>query len=422
MSPAPLPPSPHSPFIDADETLRPISSGERIVALDFVRGVAVLGILFANIVAFGHTMLAYVWPPAMSGSATPSDGWMWLVQFIAVDGKFRGLFSLLFGAGLYLFIERDEARGGTGLLQIRRLLLLGLFGLAHFYLLFEGDILTLYAVSGMILLSMVHWQPHNQIKIGLLWWAILSLFMGLSVYLSSQQWENFSEAQAQIIATAGLETQVLSGPSYLTLVLYRITERTGDLSNILLLAMQETVPLGLIGMGLLRMGFFSGRLATKTLVAAGAAVTLIGGLLSAWAGFAALERGFPFWFTQYIYHGAALLPRMLMTLGYACLLVALCRAIGTLPLGQRFIAAGRMAFSNYIACSALMAIIFQGWAIGLFGQLDRITLLIPMLLGWVLMLLWSKPWLDHFAFGPLEWLWRCLTYQKRFPLRRKPPC
>ena len=77
-----------------------------------------------------------------------------------------------------------------------------------------------------------------------------------------------------------------------------------------------------------------------------------------------------------------------------------------------------MAFSNYIGGSAVMMLIFHGWAGGLWGQFHRDGLLAFVLLGWVLMLAWSKPWLERFRYGPLEWLWRCLTYGKRFPFRR----
>ena len=79
-----------------------------------------------------------------------------------------------------------------------------------------------------------------------------------------------------------------------------------------------------------------------------------------------------------------------------------------------------MAFSNYIGTSAVMMLIFQGWAGGLFGQLHKVELLVPLALGWGLMLAWSVPWLRFFRHGPLEWLWRCLTYWRLFPMRRDP--
>src|SRR5690606_8906573 len=107
-----------------------------------------------------------------------------------------------------------------------------------------------------------------------------------------------------------------------------------------------------------------------------------------------------------------------MILGLAALLALWTPAATRNRLGLRFVAAGRMAFSNYLGTSLVMMLVFQGWAGGLFGQLHRGALLVFVVLGWLLMLGWSSPWLARFRYGPLEWLWRCLTYGKTFPIRR----
>ena len=106
-----------------------------------------------------------------------------------------------------------------------------------------------------------------------------------------------------------------------------------------------------------------------------------------------------------------------MALGIAALLVAYSPG-WTDWLAERVRAAGRAAFTNYLGTSILMLFVFHGWALGLFGELNRPQLYLVTALTWVLMLVWSKPWLDRFRYGPLEWLWRCLTYRKLFPLRR----
>ena len=77
-----------------------------------------------------------------------------------------------------------------------------------------------------------------------------------------------------------------------------------------------------------------------------------------------------------------------------------------------------MAFSNYIGTSFLMLLVFRSWAAGYYGHLGRVGLLLPMLLGWLAMLAWSRPWLTRYRYGPLEWAWRCLTYWRLFPFRR----
>jgi uncharacterized protein len=106
-----------------------------------------------------------------------------------------------------------------------------------------------------------------------------------------------------------------------------------------------------------------------------------------------------------------------MTLGLAALLVEYSRT-ATGWLSERVRAAGRAAFTNYLGTSIVMMVVFQGWGLGLFGQLNRPALYLVTGLAWALMLLWSKPWLDRFRYGPLEWLWRCLTYRRLFPLRK----
>ena len=120
-------------------------SGNRIASLDFIRGLAVMRILWANIVAFGQPFSAYLYPDAFLTPHGEVSDWMWIVQFILIDGKMRGLFTLLFGAGLYLFMEKAWERGASRWLQARRLFWLALFGAVHFFLIWRGDILMMYS-------------------------------------------------------------------------------------------------------------------------------------------------------------------------------------------------------------------------------------------------------------------------------------
>ena len=128
-------------------------------------------------------------------------------------------------------------------------------------------------------------------------------------------------------------------------------------------------------------------------------------------------QGFSYWSTLAGMMGMTVLPRLAMVLGLAALLSLYApRATGWL--GQRVSAAGRAAFTNYLGTSIVMMFVFHGWALGLFGELNRPQLYLVVLLAWALMLLWSKPWLERFRYGPLEWLWRCLTYGRVFALKR----
>ena len=408
----------------------PVARDERIVALDFIRGIAVLGILFPNIVAHGDAILSYFWPPNLPGGATTADKAIWLVQLVLVDGKFRGLFTLLFGAGMMLFMERARARGATRWLQARRLLWLALFGLIHFFFIWTGDILFLYAVSGLVALTMLDWSPRTQLKIGVLWFLVGSLMLTLTLgqqaalesvpaiqQSSPARYAEARESWAGQLADARLEISAMSGDSYAGVVEYRLREEADGIAQAVFFGPLETIPLMLIGMAFYRMGVFERRF-DRARMRRWAWIGLLGGaLLTVPIGLFAYRADFPFALTQFAFNGPAGFLHLPMVLGLVVLLSLWAPTASRTWLGSRFVAAGRMAFSNYIGTSIVMMLVFQGWAGDMFHRFHRPQLFLFVLLGWALMLLWSKPWLAHFRYGPLEWLWRCLTYWRLFPMR-----
>jgi uncharacterized protein len=131
-----------------------------------------------------------------------------------------------------------------------------------------------------------------------------------------------------------------------------------------------------------------------------------------------MAGGFELSLTQWVFNGLTAFLHLPMTLGLIALLTALAPAAARGWLGTRFVAAGRMAFSNYVGTSLVMMLLFQGWAGDSFGEWHRDTMLLVVALGWLAMLAWSAPWLAHFRYGPLEWLWRCLTYWRWFAIKR----
>ena len=402
----------------------------RIATLDFIRGVAVLGILFANIVAFSQPMQAYYWPPAMPQPVSRADEAVWLVQYVLVDGKMRGLFSLLFGAGMVLFVDRQ----GTWL-QLRRLFWLALFGLAHYFLLFRGDILFSYAFCGLFALAAVRLDGWRQVGLGLALYVLGGLWISamyvphltledavlakcpdnVQCVLTEDDRAYWSAVDAQV-EEARRESEVMRG-GFAGIVAYNAREHGWEALDGAILALLETLPLMLIGMGLMRVGFFHGSQPGKRLLAWGGGGILAGMVLTLPLALWVAGAGHPFYRSGFAFLGPAQLTRLPMILGLAACLVWLAPRVAEGWLGSRLAAAGRMAFSNYLGMSLLMAFLFQGWGLGRFGTLDRIDMLQPVLGGWILMLAWSKPWLDRFRYGPLEWLWRCLTYGRRFSLR-----
>ncbi|WP_337660895.1 DUF418 domain-containing protein [Erythrobacter sp. Alg231-14] len=423
------------PAINADETggavSAPVGVADRIESLDFIRGIAVMGILVANIVAFGQPFSAYMYPEAFLTEHGEVSEWLAVAQYVLIDTKMRGLFTLLFGAGLYLFMERAWARGQTRWLQVWRLAVLLLFGAIHFYLIWIGDILMYYALIGFAVVPMLRLSAKTQMGIGLTGYLAGAIFFGAAMtvpYLVAETdlGENtaFAEAATSMetaktmaFANDRIETQLIQSGDWVGLVSHRVVQNGLDpIGNVLFFGF-ETLPFMLIGIALYRTGFFSGAIERSTLLKWGWIGVSVGGAMSLAIGVWLKSEGFSYYGTLAAFMGWSPIPQFFMVLGIAALLVAYSPG-WTGWLADRVRAAGRAAFTNYLGTSLVMIFVFQGWGLGLFGELNRPQLYGVTFLTCALMLTWSKPWLDRFRYGPLEWLWRCLTYRKMFPLKR----
>ena len=413
------------------EAAAPARLAERIGSLDLMRGIAVLGILAANIVAFGQPFSAYMFPETFLVPAGDDGGWMWIAQFVLIDGKMRGIFTVLFGVGLYLFMERAWARGQTRWLQARRLFFLMLFGMVHFFFIWRGDILFYYAVIGFIALLCLGWSPKDQLKVGLLGYFAGAIFYALMMlplhFIADTSFgQNVAMAETRVgleegkqeaLADDVIESGLKQSGDYIGFVEHRFSEHWFEpLTNVLFFGL-ELLPLMLIGMGLYRLGFFNGGIDPGRMRFWGWIGFLGGSLLHLLIGLWVQSIGFTYYGTLAAFVGFSPLPRLMMVLGIMALLAV--NGPGWKGwLVQRFAAAGRAAFTNYLGTSILMLLVFHGWALGLFGELNRPQLYLVVLSAWIVMLAWSKPWLERYRYGPLEWLWRCLTYRKMFPLKR----
>jgi uncharacterized protein len=409
----------------------PAAAGDRIDSLDFIRGLAVMGILAANIVAFGQPFAAYMYPDAFAVPHGAADDWLWVAQFVVIDGKMRGLFTLLFGAGLMLFMEKAWARGATRWLQARRLFWLALFGLLHFYLLWRGDILFLYAIAGSAALLCLGWQARTQLTIGLLGYLAGAIFYAAAMmfpYMIAEtdlgEQVQFAETRDELAATrsddladARAEVAVISDGSYADYVRHTVEKHGAQPFAALFFFLFETLPLMLIGMALFRFGLLDGSGDRRRIALWAVAGVAVGTALTVPIALWAHGHGLTYWSTLAAFMGMSTMPRLPVVIGLA-LLLALWGASARGWLAERVRAAGRAAFTNYLGTSLVMLFVFHGWGGGLFAELGRPQLYLVVLLAWVLMLAWSKPWLDRFRYGPLEWLWRCLTYGRLFPLRR----
>lgn len=408
------------------------ASISRIMTLDIVRGVAVMGILAMNIVAFAMPVGAYM-NPLVYGTEGPIDFASYAVSFVFIDGKMRGLFSFLFGASMLLVIQRAELKGESpASVHYRRMLVLLLFGALHFYLIWFGDILFGYAMIGMIAFLF----RHLSVRKLLVWGAIFILFQFLIMAGSAfsahqlsaaaalpdadpdivQQWRDMAE-WVRIPSPAELQEQIalILGP-WSGVVAQQVTAHRWDPIIFALMFGPETLGYMLFGMAALKSGFLTGswddaryrRTAIRSL-----AVGIPLYCLLAWLIFRD-NFSAPGLFT---YSMAATVPiRPVMIVAIASLIILATRNGGWLT--ERIAAAGRAAFTNYLGTSILMTGFFYGWGLGLFGEFSRAELWIVVVAMWAMMLAWSKPWLDRFSYGPLEWLWRTFARGQAQSMRR----
>lgn len=402
------------------------AEGARIAALDVVRGVAVLGILVANIVAFGQGMTAYAWPGGFLAPPGPFADWLWGAQLVLVDGKFRALFTLLFGAGMVLFFRRAQAKGaGHGLLA-RRLGWLGLFGFAHWALLWRGDILLSYAIGGLAVLAFVGWEWTRQLTLGLIGYTVGTIAVTAAAAApmvvaalprTAEARAGLAQAKADEIADGKVEAALSMAGDYGGMIRHTLGEHLALLPGDTLPVLFETVPSMLIGMALLGAGVFEGDLAPRRQAAWGWTLWLLGMAatvpIAAWA----MARGIGYWDSFAAIFGWAMAPNLLSALGLLLLLSLWARRAGG-DFARLLAATGQCAFTNYIGTSALALAVFSGLGLGLFGKLGRLELYGVMALFWLVMLAWPAWWLARFRYGPLEWLWRCLTYWRVVSPRR----
>ena len=369
----------------------PVADSSRITSLDLIRGVAVLGILLMNVVAFKFGQVPY-WNISAGGSETWLDWAVAIAGEIFVDQKLMGLFSLLFGAGVMLFIERASQRERHPiLLNLWRNCLLFGVGILH-YQLWDGDVLMVYAISSVFLLLLRRLSP--QVMIGL----------GTGIFLLPI----FTDLMAQYMAD-----------SYNPDLAGIWTEPGAEIRNPIGLFMLwgyfcRGLGMILVGAGLYRLGVLQGRHSAKTyqlLAAAGLSVGLplaaVGVIFVAWNDFSREVA-----FVGNIPNTLATIP---VSLGYLSLII-LWDKRGHNWLKSRLGYVGRMALTNYLTQSILGVLVLTV-ALSDAG-IGRSGLLIFVFGIWILQVWWSQSWLSRFRFGPAEWLWRTATYRQRQPLKR----
>ena len=397
-------------------TAKPVEAGARIASLDVLRGFALLGILVMNIQLFSMPIAAYQNPTAWGDLSGINLG-VWTLGHGLFALKFVTLFSILFGAGVALFADRIEARGGRPAgLHYRRMGWLLVFGLVHAYLFWSGDILVAYALCGFVVYLLRRRRPRTLLAAGIALFSVSSLMfllVGAVLSLPEVPEEAIQEIEAEWAPPASeLDAEIAAyRGGWREQQPQRVEHSLGaHLSAFPVVLFWFCSGLMLIGMALYRWGVLSAersdafytRLAVVGLLTG---APLIGfGIWWNFAGGWTWERSM-FFGVQFNYWGAV--P---MALGYLGLVMLAVRR-GFLPgLQARLAAVGRMAFTNYLLQTLICTTIFYGHGLGLFATVERYQQLLIVFGVWALQLWLSPIWLRRFSYGPLEWLWRALTY------------
>ncbi|HDZ0760837.1 TPA: DUF418 family protein [Klebsiella pneumoniae] len=371
---------------------------ERNVTLDFVRGVAILGILLLNISAFGLPKAAYL-NPAWSGSASLSDAWTWALLDLLAQVKFLTLFALLFGAGLQLLLPR-----GKRWIQ-SRLTLLALLGFIHGLFFWDGDILLAYALVGLVSWRMVREAHHVKslfntgVVLYLTGIAVLVLLGLISGTAANRSWApdaaNLQYEQYWKLH-GGMEA---------------VSNRANMLSaNLLALGAQygwQLAGMMLMGAALMRSGWLKGQFSLRHYRRTGALLVAAGMAVNLPAIFAQWYLAWDYRWCAFLLQAPRELSAPLQAIGYAALAWGYWPQLCRFRLVGAIACVGRMALTNYLLQTLICTTLF--YHLGLFMRFDRLQLLAFVPPIWAVNLLVSSLWLRRFRQGPVEWLWRQLT-------------
>ncbi len=381
----------------------------RIVQLDALRGLAVLGIAWMNVLVFAMPLQAYYNPLAWGGQ-TQADMLAWAASFVFVEDKFRTLFAMLFGAGCVILLERGERPDWRA--HYARMAVLFAIGVVHSVLLASNDILRAYAMAGLFLplffrlsapaliacavgLVTVHLAAGFIVAGGSLWDWWLGRGGTDALFLAERNFGADPDAVAAMLER-GRETLAERIP--------RRLDRFGPQ----LWVLAGSVPLNLaaitLGMALWRNRLLAGQWRTFRLqrLAAICAVASLPPLF-----------GLAWWMADSGFPGALVGPvslivsapfDMLLGVAYAAVAMALLESDGAAT--RRLAAAGRMSMTNYVLTSVIFGALYAGWGLGLFGEVSRVEAIASVLVPLAAILIVSPLWLARFRRGPLEWVWR----------------
>ena len=371
---------------------------ERNVTLDVVRGVAILGILLMNIMAFGLPKAAYL-NPAWYGNITARDAWTWSLLDLFAQVKFLTLFALLFGAGLHMLLPR-----GKRWIQ-SRLTLLALLGFCHGLLLWDGDILLAYGLVGLVSWRLI--RDAQSVK-SLFNTGVMLFIVGLGVLivLGVISGDQLNRAWVPDASALQLE-QFWRTEGGMEGIRYR-----ADLLSSTLLALGaqygwQLAGLMLIGAALMRSGWLKGQFSPGHYRRAGVMLVLAGMAINLPSIILQWHLNWDYRWCGFLLQAPRELSAPFQVLGYTALIYGFWPQLSRWKVTGAVACVGRMALSNYLLQTLICTTLFNRF--GLFMKFDRLQLLAFVPAVWAINLLFSVWWLRHFRQGPVEWLWRQLT-------------
>jgi len=421
----------NTPEIQVPETVllkaEPLQGQERIEILDVIRGFALLGILIVNMAMFNSPDIYF---QALRKSIcagfldTVASGFINLF----VQGKFYTIFAFLFGLGFVIFFERAQAKTTKPKrLFYRRIFILLLIGLIHAFFIWSGDILVAYALLGFLLPLFFNRSSKTLIVWAITLVAVLVAFMALIMgvaalantvdpnIMGDTRQELFADMEARIASSF----QAYGHGSFSEIQAQRVSDTLFLYRNGLFTSFFVIFPLFLLGVYAGKKAIFQNIEANLPMIKKVWMWGLIIGLTMSVVKFMSrnLMAGDPFSFHQVIFLGAGFLGDLGLALFFMASLVLLYQNrkwfLRLKPLSYM----GRMALSNYLFQSIVCILIFYNFGLGLYGQVGTALGLALAIFIFIVQIFISRLWLKHYQYGPVEWLWKSLTYGKFFKMR-----
>jgi uncharacterized protein len=427
-------------------SLHPTYKAERIGALDTIRGISLFGILLMNITGFG--LYRAYFDPTNNGGSTGWDLNVWWMNMLLFEGTMRGMFSMLFGAGILLFTGRiiqNETGSTVTDLFFRRLMWMILFGVIHCYLLlWEGEILYTYGIVGMFAFSFRHLKPKH-LLIGAAFILLVQTSFSVKDYFTlksaitestaakakqttgsalskeeSAAIENWNgiAAREKVTPEQVKDEMTARSKGYWSIVKHKLPENQYMQTSFLyFINFWDTLAMMLWGMAFFKMGVLTAAKSNRfywMMALIGYSVGLATNYFEA-AHIVAENFSILSFSRHFLTYQ---LGRAGMTCGHVALIMLFVKSGILSWLRNSLAAVGQMAFTNYITHSIICNFIFLGYGLSMYGKLHRHELYYIVIGIWIFQLIISPIWLKYFRFGPLEWVWRSLTYWQKQPFKK----